>query len=378
MSKYEIALDMHQAFIDTMKTTRWQESSARFAIAAGKPLIYKNDKTGEEQRVPDAVVPVMLPESVPSSEGGMGRYTVKRGSEEHPETQRAIGKMIADWNIPLIAEAETFYVTANMVDRWRNIKVPEGFQLQPWHLLSDSGFVWFEKEAIMELDGYDYDMYAKEWVSIRGLIWYKRPDLPDRISIIWFIDTRSPNWAKSMEANWINQSLVKAKEAGLPIEHPIHVPEDTKDQIKQYASQAPRFVVDTYGTFPLFTAWDEWGITSGHALALWLLMQQKKSRVSSVPVSRSARRRARSLPQAGDVNVIYLRREVPRDPELQDALELEWVEGRLRPRRHRVRPHWQRYHTREGVVWRKRNAFERGGEPGDRPVEVDPMFVLKR
>lgn len=148
---------------------------------------------------------------------------------------------------------------------------------------------------------------------------------------------------------------------------------------------APRYVMDTYVTLPFGRTHSAEEHANKRAIrdtfAFWMLLAHKLGRVTGVPASRRPRRRAeRQLPRAGDINVVYLRQEVDRDPELREAIA-DFLEEGSGVRRHMVRPHWKQVwcgserNSDRHLEWRYIEAYPRGEGP---LVNTDRLYVLKR
>lgn len=246
-----------------------------------------------------------------------------------------------------IPEGGSYYITPLMTDMLESIcarfrsEEPE-FKLHPWHLITPHGFAWFENP--MRMAGWEMPPItsAMTWTSVGNLLlvgfWSHIPDPRVR-----------SNLGEMFEGNLninVLPDFMCLDVVGVPFG-------------EEYNSAK----WDSNPMTPM--TWD--------VFALFALMADKKSRIAQVRGSRAARRRTDL--KAGDVNLIYLRREVNRDPALRSV-----VEGDARsPRRHMVPPHWQRYWVGTGTdrhrEYRLVPAYARGV---GKMIETDPLYVLKR
>lgn len=357
------------------------------------------------------------------------------------------------------AEGAAYYVTSGMCDQFSRIsdrieQEEQGFEVQPWDLLTDSGFVWLEHPLRR--------MGDEQYLSIISAISWGPVPQGGWVWVAYWVDTRSPAgrevvraygnraraevfWDELLERfqrgtglAWLMERIAEGlkhewmpfrnytpslitldNSSGLSVEETtgkvkdlveeigidavtemvtkdiyawrekwytdVPVPSITDEELDANQVQAPRFIMDTMAYLQFGHRYEHDELDGRKAVydarALWALMADKKGRITGVRGSRGARRRVQNdMPKAGDINVIYLRREVDKDPDLREHVG----DVQTGYRRHLVRAYWRRQWVGTGLErhqeWRKIDrgdgfACERGQGP---LVPTDNLYVLKR
>jgi len=238
----------------------------------------------------------------------------------------------------LIAQAETFYVTSAMMSKLEEAhdKLTD-IEVHAHKLITEHGFVMFERPWRVEGKPYHHMSWMTQKQNKTG-----NPG----VSVQFWTDRKSSEFASFFS-------------------HPGSKTEGRFSLEMSFFLPFGSHFIENVDTSP-------WGRM---AEAFWLMCMNPLGRVTGAPASRKARRRAKRLPKAGEINIIYLRKEVSRDPELKEV-----VSDYLGPnRRHRVRSHYRRYWCGTGenrhLEWRRIPEHERGT---GKLIETDRMFVLKR
>lgn len=270
-----------------------------------------------------------------------------------------------------VAEAECVYVTGGMqsliLDRLNKNNLTKIVSIQ--ELLSPSGFVRFSSPYVAPT--WDDEPDYIDGYPISAMVWLPHPqDRANRILTLWFIDMSTPSGRRSMvqQTRWAfeRRNGREPTEAELQYEY-----ERAIDAVPR------KFVLDTVASMRFGSEHEAALRAPANQMFCMLMMtlMEPIGRIAGVPPQTPFVKKMAKKVSTGDINVLYLRKEVTRNPELRS-----WVEGRSQPYRHRVRSHWRRYWVTQpdgtkAQEWRKVSEHYRGSGP---TVNTDNVYVLKR
>lgn len=300
---------------------------------------------------------------IDGQEGGFRIEAPKEGITLRPDlAARAITKQIRTH------ASEPYFVTAGMTHKLMEwIEEHDLYRTISRHMLpTDSGYIRFQ-------GGLTVADWEGDTVNMDAMVWGPHPMNPGHLCTYWFTDLDNPLSVRLLGKNG-------APSTGTP------GPNDSPEALEEFRNQlkksaAGNMLLDTY-SFMTFDSKiplaDQDKKTANYiTCALFMMMSQPIARVTGVPTdTRFVRKAAKRKGINDELNVIYLRREVDRNPELRDK-----IRG-LGPqrRRHYVRSHWAHYwvKTEDGekvrVLRKRREHFRGSGET----VMKDPFFRMSR
>lgn len=191
---------------------------------------------------------------------------------------------------PRIQTAETYYVAPGMCDvLMQNAAQLPSFELRPQDVVSPSGFAYFGRPLTF------HDTKGAR-TTVRAVSWYQTSpeeaglgDDKQRITVTWY------SHREDLAGKYID-----------PAEAPKLAP----------------WILDTITMWPYGWSWEEIGEDARILLTFWLIISQPIGYPRGIAPDRRLRRQAdRTLPDHGDIRVCYLRKRVPRNPDLWEYPE---------------------------------------------------------
>jgi hypothetical protein len=381
--KYDIALQAHLDLIREMGTASFMNHTGKYASALGD--------------AGDLAVLAMHPDIKSEVTGRDGAFALEGGAAQVEKLATKgtyhIGAGLAKHWRHHLSRAETFYISPGMVDEVVRRLDTHDLQrgISRHHVMSSSGFVMFGK-PYTAIDNstnvsimHDLGFEEPDSFPIHAFAWMPHPNDPGRLLSLWFIDQQG-----ALFEEWVDKQSERYKDdlrskmpPGTETPDPWIIQdgdwEGTPTEMLR-RNLPGRFILDTTSVMAYET-------TSPIALRaeanrmlcmVLLTLIEPIGRMTGVPPASKMLRKERKrspLPNEGDINVLYLRHEVARDPDLKEALA-----GRGQHRyRHAVRSHWRRYWVGSGTEkrreWRKVTEHWRGDGP---TVATENVYVLKR
>lgn len=359
--KYDIALDAHFRIVQELKSTTMHRQLGRYMLA-----IEHGEKALD--------MPV-------------DAETISNGAAFCNAIRRPI------------SQGSTMFLTSRMSSMWGEI-CDNNFTdltLEPWDVIEEYGFALLEAPVNRPVD-IDTGLMPPE-PPVRAVSWFPTRHEPEvfeqglkgsGLLVQFWMDSSHPTYRTQIYEYYRRRIIRMLSETtdmtveeleNLEPDDPrnIDVTRHLKEAAEEDLRRGARFVMDSYVPLGYGFEHDAEYLSDRRAvrdaILFFKLASHKKGRITGVPPSRAARRRARELPKAGEVNIIYLRQEVNRDPDLKEAVG----DQRLSPRRHLVRSHYKKVWVGSGedrhVEMRRIEAYERGVGP---MVNTDRLYVLNR
>lgn len=272
-----------------------------------------------------------------------GHALPERGTRAYTEMVQTEGNQFSKYLWENLGTAQQFFVGGHIGSIIEEVAktIPDDFLFRPHHVFRPTGWVYFDTPLMVPAKSREDD---REEIWCRGLSWWIIPpgeqgmpnDGRHRAYFIWWVhrDDRTYNI-------WTDNE-------GQPFDW---------DQMPVWSP----FTFATWGFGIPHTKVD----TASTALALWLVFNQPLAKPVGAQAPRFTRKRREKheAPLDGDIHISYLRRQVGKGKTKKKQSEENDNHYHYQ---HIVRPHWQRYRTRNGVEWKLKNMYVRG--PEDAPL----------